>query len=163
MSIHTIPFWESNLNPITMFSPSITSKYKTQYNTIQREGFIKTEDLDGYVTGRSLIIELGVSAKKLKSLFASIGETPRFNKNTAYYNSKNIDNIKEILLQKLVIQTNIELYISNRELMAMFNINQYKAWEIAINEKLVKYKFSRNVNYYEREKAMEAFSKYQKK
>jgi hypothetical protein len=162
MSTNTKPFWETNLNPITMFATSIPQPSRTKNNANIRKRYAKVEDLEGFVLGKALREELGVGAKKLKALFGMMGDEPKYSRGHSYYSTENIDRVREIILTTGPRSIDLTKYISNQDLMKMFDFNKYKAWDVATKAKLVKTKFSGNIAYYDREKAIEAFTKYQK-
>jgi hypothetical protein len=162
MSTNTKPFWETNLNPITMFATSIPQPKRAKNNENIRRRYAKTEELEGYVLGKSLREELGIGARKIKELFATMGDEPKYNRGHSYYSTTNLQRVRDIVAESRPKIFDISNYISNQDLMKMFDFNKYKAWDIATKAKLVKTKFSRNIAYYERDKAIEAFTKYQK-
>lgn len=162
MKSNAIPFWESNLNPITMFSPSI-SQSKQSYKYTKRKGcFLKKEELINYTSAFSLRKKYSVSSNKLKDLFESFGTIPKYHLGVIYYNNENVDKVIEILLEtkKDTIDVDMSIYISNKELINMFGFNTNKAHYVAASENLIKKRFAKNVNYYEREKAIVAFTKH---
>ena len=102
-----------------------------------------------------------IGGKKLKDLFATIGTPPKYNNGSTYYSNENIQRVRELLSQRQEKEViDMSKYISNKDLMEMFSFNSHKAWYVATTEKLIKKQFSGNINYYEREKAITAFSKY---
>jgi len=165
MTLNTKPFWETNLNPITMYSvSSILRKSNVGKKPNEKQDSNK-QDLIGFVTANSLIKELGVGAKRLKYLCKQLGEDPKFNNKKTYYDENIQDKLIE-LMSKLDVtpeKFNSDLYITNQELIKMFDISQYKSWEIFKNSKLVKRKMPKNQIYYNREKAIAFFSKYLKR
>ena len=154
-----VEFWKENLNPITMFTKQLLQPKGK--NIKQRGNWLKNDELESYACAIQLRKELNIGAQRLKELFDSLGDTPKFNQGHTYYPKKNIERAKEILLErnepKIVDMTG---YISNKDLMEMFGFNTFKAFYIADKEKLEKKRFSGNVNYYEKEKAIAIFSKY---
>jgi hypothetical protein len=158
MSKYTVPFWESNLNPITMFSTSIPKR--VGYNEQLIGSYIRTEDLDDYVSAIELRKKYNIGGKKLKNLFATLMCPPKYNNGKTYYSNKYLKTAIEILTTKKETEIDLDKYISNQDLMDMFGFNSHKAWHISTVEKLVKKRFSGNINYYEREKAIAVFSKY---
>lgn len=161
MYSNTKPFWESKLNPITMFSNSINQPKRLQYYAKKKGSSIKTDHLEAYVSATSLRKEYNIDARKLKDLFANIGTSPRYYYGSTYYNIEHIERVRELLSAKKEVELiDTEKYVSNQELMDMFGFNTNKAHYIASNSRLVKYRFSGNVNYYEREKAIAAFTKH---
>lgn len=162
MASNTKPFWETNLNPITMFATSIPQPKRAKNNENIRTRYAKTEVLEGYVLGKTLREELGVGAKRVKALFAMMGDDPIYSKGHSYYSNVNIDKVREIISESGPRSIDLTKYISNQDLMKMFDFNKYKAWDVATKAKLVKTKFSGNIAYYDREKAIVAFTKYQK-
>lgn len=164
MTKNDIPFWESNLNSHTMFSASIKSPQRGEYNAKPKGSYLKSTELDAYVSASYLRKEYNIGGQKLKALFATLGTIPKYNGGNTYYSTEYLDRAIELLSikrEREVIDMN--KHISNKELMDMFNFNTYKAWYIATNSNLVKIKFSGNINYYEREKAIAEFSKHIKK
>jgi hypothetical protein len=156
-----VPFWERNLNPITMFATSVPKTPRLESGKKLKGNYLKSRELDGYVSAISLRKEFSIGAKKLKDLFASLETYPKYNCGNTYYSTEHIERARELLSQKQEREViDMAKYISNQELMEMFGFNTHKAWYIASNSKLVKVRFSGNVNYYEREKAIPAFSKY---
>lgn len=162
MASNTKPFWETNLNPITMFATSIPQPSRAKNNANIRRRYAKIEELEGFVLGKSLREELGVGAKKIKALFALLGDEPKYNRGHTYYSNENVDKVRETILTTGPKSIDLTKYISNQDLMKMFDFNKYKAWDVATKAKLVKTKFAGNIAYYDREKAIEAFIKYQK-
>lgn len=161
MSTNKKPFWETNLNPITMFATSIPQPKRVEYCAKKKGSSIKTSDLDAYVSAVSLRKEYNIDGRKLKDLFASIGTPPRYYYSSTYYSTEHIEKARELLsAKKEVAVIDIEKYISNQELMDMFGFNTNKAHYIALNSRLVKFRFSGNINYYEREKAIATFTKH---
>lgn len=60
------------------------------------------------------------------------------------------------------VDRNINDYISNSELIKMFNYKPFKAWDIARKHNLERVTFSSEKKiFYERKTAIEAFSKYE--
>jgi hypothetical protein len=159
-----IPFWETNLNPITMFAVSAPLR-KVLPSEISLSRGSDDRDLTSFVTANYLMQELGVGAKRLKYLCEQIGEYPRYSKMKTYYSGDCLEALKKVVSELEIEPKKIdsELYISNQELMSMFNIKQYKSWKIAQKSTLVKYKMSRNQVYFNRAEAVEFFSKYLKK
>ncbi len=155
-------FWDENVNPITMLPAPIFSRLDERKLSPKKGYYASAALLKKMTSSKDLISMLGVGAKKLKSLFRSIKVEPRYNLGITYYPTDKIDDIKDLLLE-----TKPEIdksdYISNQELMRMFNFTDFKAWDISVKEKLVKKKFNGNVLHYQKEKAIEAFSKYEKK
>lgn len=154
-------FWNHNLHPITMYKSQSQSNAITRWNIGKKNNYLKADELEGLVSSNELILELGIGAKKIKALYALLGEVPKYNKAQTYYKSALIPRIKE-LIAKDKVEIDLSGYISNYDLMNMFSFSKYKAWEIAKKEGLVKRKFSGCQNYYEREKAIESFSKYKR-
>lgn len=161
MSKEKQPFWETNLNPITMFAPSIPKPKHVVYARDHKGNFLKNDQLDDYVAAIDLRKEYKIGARRLKELFASLKTPPKYNRGSTYYSTEHIERAREIMssMSKTAV-VDLEKYISNQELMEMFGFNTYKAWYIAKTAKLSKTKHSGNVNYYEREKAIAEFSKY---
>lgn len=58
------------------------------------------------------------------------------------------------------IPVDLVKYISTSDLMNMFNYKRSKSWDISNKHNLIKYRFKGNIVYYEREIAIEVFSKY---
>lgn len=161
MASKKLLFTDWNVNLITMFSTSTAQPRRTEYCAKQKGNYLKTEELDAYVSAISLRKEFNIGGKKLKDLFASIGESPKYNLGSTYYGSKYVERARELLLDKKEQEVvDIEKYISNKELMSTFNFNAHKAWYIATTAKLARTRFSGNVNYYEREKAIAEFKKH---
>jgi hypothetical protein len=159
-----VPFWETNLNPITMFAPSIPNAIRLATGKKSKGNYLKSIELDDYVSALSLRKEFSIGAKRLQDLFMSIGTHPKYNSGNTYYSIEYVERARELLSQrKEKEQIDTDKYISNQELMEMFGFNTNKAHYITSNSNLIKVRFSRNVNYYEREKAIAAFSKYIKK
>jgi len=163
MNSKNIPFWESKLNPITMFSTSVKIT-KTPVN-IYRIVNPDKQDLTNFVSAKELTKELGIGLKNLRYLFLELEEYPIVVNMKMYYRRGFTDQLKEIILESCTPKESFDkvLYVTNRELMEMFNINQFKAWEIAKNSKLSKKKTGRNQIYYNREEAVKFFSKYLKR
>lgn len=162
MTLKTKPFWETNVNPITMFATSTAQPSRAKNSEKYRRIYATTEELDGCISGKSLMAEFSIGAKKVKALFAMMGDEPKYNKGNSYYSTQYLDKVREIVAESVVSKIDMSQYITNQELMKMFDFNQYKAWDVATKAKLVKTKFSGNISYYNREKAIEAFAKYQK-
>lgn len=162
MASNTKPFWETNLNPITMFASSIPQPSRAKNNANIRKRYAKVHELEGFILGKTLMAELGVGAKRMKALFAMMGDEPKYNYNKSYYSTNNVDRVREMIAESAQKKVDMSQYIGNQELMKMFGFNQYKAWDVATKSKLVKIKVSGNIAYYNREKAIEAFTKYQK-
>lgn len=156
-----IAFWEQGLHPITMYKAQASSNTVTRWNEGKKNNYLKTDQLEGFVSSIQLKEELGIGTKKIKALYALIGEVPKYNKAQTYYKSALIPRIKELIVKDKV-DIDLSGYISNYDLMNMFSFSKYKAWEIAKKEGLVKKKFSGCQNYYEREIAIKAFSKYKR-
>jgi uncharacterized protein (DUF3084 family) len=99
----------------------------------------------------------------LKTEMALFNEKPKFNRGCTYYSNKNIEAIRLHLLQKaedklIVIEIDTEKYISNQEVMRMFGVNTNRAHYVVEKHRLPITRFTSNVNYYEREKAIAVFS-----
>ena len=161
MSKNEKPFWETNLNPITMFTTSIPQPRRVEYCAKQKGSYLKADELDAYVSAVSLRTEFSIGGKKLKDLFATLGTMPKYNSGNTYYSSEHIERARELLSAKKEVEViDMDKYISNQELMDMFGFNTNKAHYVASSSKLVKVRFSGNINYYEREKAIAAFTKH---
>lgn len=158
---NTIAFWETKLNPITMLTPSIPIVIKNAHlEIIHREDESFEEQYISLKEARKI---LKLNAPTVKDYVLSLGETMKKHHSSLYFKRELIPEIKKILSTITIAETeDITKYISNPELMEMFHISPHKAWDIARKHKLVKKKFNRNIAYYEREKAIEIFSKYQK-
>jgi len=154
-------FWTTNLNSHTMFVNSAVTPKREANKKKQKGSYLKNDELEGYVSANSLREAFGFSTKKMKAVFALFGDEPRYNQGCTYYPTQNLEKAKELLLEKKE-PVDMSNYITNQELMKMFNFDTNKAFYVADHEKLVKKRFGGNVNYYEREKAIEAFSKYKK-
>ena len=157
----TKPFWETKTNPITMFSNTSSESKMTKFSNTLKGQFIKADELDNHIYVITLMERFNIGAKKVKSLLATIGKTPKLNGGKTYYNSDNYELMVEVLSPKSKPIVDKSNYISNQELVKMFGFSEFKAWDISRKEKLAKKTFGRAVHY-EREKAIEAFSKYKK-
>ena len=153
-----VEFWKGNVNIITGFT-SLTQPKKKETNL--KGLFLKDSELQPYVCVGDMRKEFGIGAKKIKDIFISLGDTPRFNNGSTYYLKKNKEKAIELIHERNTIKiVDMSSFISNKELMKMFGFNTFKAFYIADKEKLEKKRFSGNVNYYEKEKAIRIFSKY---
>lgn len=162
MTSNKTPFWESNLNPVTMFITSTRQISRESNNSLLRKRYATIDELHEYISGKELMKEFKIGAKKVKSLFAILNEQPRYNNGISYYRIEYLDKVREMVSITVAKKADMDQYITNQELMKIFNFNQYKAWEIATKEKLIKFKFSGNVAYYKREQAIAVFAKYKK-
>lgn len=162
MTAKKLLFTEWDVNLITMFATSIQQPSRAKNNANIRRRYAKTEELEGFVLGKSLREELGIGARKIKELFATMGDEPKYNRGHSYYSTTNLERVRDIVAESRPKTFDMSKYISNQDLMKMFDFNKYKAWDVATKAKLVKNKLSRNIVYYDREKAIEAFTKYQK-
>jgi len=155
-----VEFWKKNLNPITMFTTAVPYSEKRGQCRV-KGSWIKDSEVENHVSAVYLREEYNIGAVKLKRLFATLGDTPKFNRSSTYYSLKNLEHIKELLSCKKE-SVDMSMYISNQELMTMFGFNTFKAFYIADKEKLEKKRLSGNVSYYAKEKAILAFEKYKK-
>ena len=154
-----VEYWKGNVNIITGFTKQLDQPKSV--NVRKRGNFLRDDEVEPYACAIELRKEFGIGAQRLKELFISLGDSPKFNRNHTYYLKKNVAKAREILSErndpKIVDMSG---YISNKDLMEMFGFNTFKAFYIADKEKLEKKRFSGNVNYYEKEKAIAIFSKY---
>ncbi len=160
MNSKNIPFWESNLNPITMFVVSVNKREVKKNEGFQVVRNNNNQDLTDFVSAKQLTRELGIGLKNLRYLFEELGEYPIVVNMKMYYQVGFTEQLQEMILESSIpkeIFDNV-LYVTNRELMEMFSINQFKAWEIARKSTLVKKKTGRNQVYYNREEAVKFFS-----
>lgn len=162
MSSTKKPFWETNLNPITMFITPCSKPLRAKTNQNIKRRYNTLPDIEGHILSKTLMDEFNIGARKLKDLFVMMGDDPKFHKGKTYYSIENIEKIREMVAESLKRKVDMAQYISNQELMKLFNFNQYKAWDVATKAKLIKFTFTGNVAYYNREKAIEAFTKYKK-
>jgi hypothetical protein len=158
------PFWDLNLNPITMMPVSINNK--PILNSFEASWRNKSESIkEDCVTSTEASEILGIGGKRIKHYAGVLGEYSRSSNQGSLYKKDTIEEIRKLMLLEKKPEEKIdktEGYISNPELMRMFNIVPYKAWEIAKKYRLVKKLFNKNVAYYERKRAIEVFSKYSK-
>lgn len=150
-------FWNTNMHPITMFKALASQNTVTKYNDVKKSNYLRSNELEGLISSKELIDILGIGAKRIKALYEQLGETPKYNGAQTYYSKALIPKIKKMFVKQVV---SLDDYISNKSLMEMFNVSPFTAWKIAKDNKLVKKRFSGTQNYYEREKAIDAFSKY---
>ncbi len=155
-----IAFWDTKVNPITMLTPSIVIQKKECLEPLKRE----SEDFENYISLKDARKILNLSAPQVRDFASQLGDKSRKFHSSIYYKKETIDEIQKILSQEKVIdpKDNINNYISNQDLMKMFGISQHQSWRITRSHNLTKKIFNRNIAYYEREKAIEIFSKYQK-
>lgn len=157
-------YFNCNLNLITMFPKCVLVREETK-KRFQRvtQNYLKDGTLEGYIPANELIKELGIGAVKLKRLFATIGEEPKYNRSVTYYHSKNLQQLKDILAESPSIKTIDKTgFISTQELMQLFNFTTDKAFNIILNHNMNKIRFGGNVNYYDKDSAIEIFTKYKK-
>lgn len=158
-----VDFWNKNLNSHTMFSNTAYSFSRVVKRESKKGHYTTIENLQDYVSANSLREEFGFTTRGLKKAFNSFGDEPKFSEGLTYYPLKNLEKVKEYFKNKNKVKiVDMSGYISNKELMEMFSYDTNKAFYIADKENLVKKRLSGNVNYYEREKAIEVFSKYKK-
>lgn len=158
---NAIAFWEDNLNPISMFSTNTIIKNKEKKDT---ENVIFLHNpTDEYINHHQVKELFGIGSRSIKKMVLDSGYKVFRNTTRLLYKRKDVEEIyNKNLNQKQQKQAEKENHISNQELMEMFSITGYQAWDIARKEKLQKIRLNRNVIYYEKEKAIEAFSKYKK-
>lgn len=154
-----IDFYNLNLHPITMFR-SLSSDNQIIKRNKKKENYIKTDQLDGFISSIKLKYELGIGTKKIKALYASIGEQPKFNGPNTFYKSDLVPRIKELMETEIPCIV-LDGFISNKELMSLFSLTAYQSWDISRKESLVKKRVGKSI-YYEREKAIDTFSKYKR-
>ena len=161
MNSTVLPFWQTNKNPITMLTPSILIQRKECLEPLKRE----SEDFENYISLKDARKILNLSAPQVRDFANQLGDKSRKFHSSICYKKETIDEIKKILSQEKVIdpKEDINNYISNQDLMKMFSVSQHQSWRITRRHNLTKKIFNRNIAYYEREKAIEIFSKYQKK
>lgn len=156
-----IAFWNTRANPITMLPPSISMVIKKSQLEILRRDEVSFDE--EYISLKEARKTLKLGVPTIKDYVFSLGETMKKHQSALYFKRELIPEIQKILSTITISESeDINNYISNPELMEMFHISPHKAWEISRKHKLVKKKFNRNIAYYEREKAIEIFSKYQK-
>ena len=163
MKSNALPFWEMNVNPITMKQASIVIPDKIPVETITEKHL--GEIPDDLITHREASELIGVGIRKIKNYASSMGEFSINSDHGLLYKKETIEDIKNMIIAEAERKEKLnsaEGYISNKELMEMFNVNAFKSWKIAKDHNLVKRSFNRNVAYYERDKAIEIFSKYKK-
>ena len=159
MNTNAIAFWEVGVNPITMlprdyYLRPIVSEFLKEKVDVSDENILNAEEC------RNI---LGIGSKKIKSYALMLGETPIKTGYGAFYKKEAIDEIKRFLLTKNKKKEEpTQDYISNPELMEMFNFSPFKAWDITRKHKLKKTTFKGKTIYFNRDKAIDAFSKYQK-
>jgi hypothetical protein len=154
-------FWNYNLNGITGFGKIVPTNDKRIKEV--KDNYIKKANLKGYVLSSVIMSELKVGAVRLRRMFQDIGVEARYNAGSTYYPIKHLQKIKDKLNEpKQIIEIDKTGFISNQELMQMFNFSTDKAFNIVLKEKLTKVNFGGRSNYFEREKAIETFSKYKK-
>lgn len=162
MSLDKNSFWDLNLNPITMLPTNVSFKKDKKELLEAKQEYVRkiTDDLMPFKEAKEI---LGFGAKKIRSYAKSLGEDLIKTPLGSYYKKEVIEDIRKLIeLENLNKKEDIESYISNTELMDMFELTGFKAWSIAKEHKLIKTKFNRNMVYYERQKAIEIFSKYKK-
>ena len=76
MNSKNIPFWESNLNPITMFVVSVNKREVKKKEGFQVVRNNNNQDLTGFVSAKQLTRELGIGLKNLRYLLEELGEYP---------------------------------------------------------------------------------------
>lgn len=157
-------FWNAKLNPITMYSKCVLVKEENRSrNRNIKENYLKAGNLTGYIPANELIKELGIGALKLKRLFASISEEPKYNGGLTYYPERHVKTIKEILNEpKQIPVIDKTGFISTQELIKMFGYKDNKAFKIIDKNKMVKAEFGGRINYYEKDMAISIFMKYKK-
>lgn len=156
-----IDFYNLGLNPITMFGSAIKLQRVEIYRGKEGNSWIKDHEVKDYVCARILRKELNIGGKKLKGVFALFGAYPRYNRSLTYYPTEHLDKVKSHLAERKE-QVDMSEYITNQELISMFNFTPDKAFHIANREKLTKIRFSGNVNYFNKHKAIAVFEKYKK-
>lgn len=160
MNTKTIAFWQDNLNPITMRSKDTNLLLVVKKEVVDIPINVLNENLMNFDDCREY---LGIGAKKIKSYAIQLGETPIKSRIGTLYKKETIEEIKKLIISKNNKKEEpTEDYISNPELMEMFNFSPFKAWDITRKHKLKKTTFKGKTIYFERDKAIEAFSKYQK-
>ena len=156
-----VDFWNKNLNSHTMFSNTAYSFSRVVKRESKKGHYTNIENLQDYVSANSLREEFGFTTRGLKKAFNSFGDEPKFSNGITYYPIANLESVKESFKNKHEV-VDMSHYISNKELMKMFDYDANKAFYIANKENLVKKRISGNSNYYEKEKAIEVFLKYKK-
>ncbi len=151
-------FWDKNLNPITMLPAGTTAIYPKK--TVQKNNV----DLDIYIHFQECRHILGIGAKKIKAHAEKLNEIAIYTINGVYYKKSTIEAIKEIMKSEISVKKEIDSdkYISNAELMQMFQFSEFKAWKIVKENSLRKYNFGGKKIYYEIDKAIELFGKFKK-
>lgn len=156
-----LEFWNANINPITMFTKCNLSKADLYLK--DKKNYISDDSLDRYILANELMKNFNVGAKRLKALFISIGEEPKFNRSTTYYAKNKVKELKSLLNEPKQVQTiDKEKYISTQELIKMFNYKDNKAFKIIAKNNITKTNFGGRINYYEKNKAISIFMKYKK-
>lgn len=160
MNSNAIPFWKTNKNPITMRSGNIPTHRKDHVETLKTQ----SEEFKDYISLKEAKAKLGVSGAKISDMAKQLGENKRRVWSAIYYKKETINEIQKLLtLQKEIDpKDDINNYISNQDLMQMFNVNAHKSWEITRKHNLIRKTFHGHKAYYEKEKAIEIFSQYQK-
>lgn len=163
MKSKILPFWEMNVNPITMKQASVVIPEKNYLhkNTEKHIGEIP----DDLMTHRKASEFIGIGIRKIKNYASSMGEVSINSDHGLLYKRDTIEDIKKLIAEEADRKAKLNSadgYISNKELMEMFNVNAFKSWKITKDNNLVKRSFNGNTAYYERDKAIEIFSKYKK-
>lgn len=158
---NAIAFWKTKANPITMFESINLSPEKWQK---AEKLYKKTDNIEeNFVALKDIKKELKISVPRIHDYAERLGEYPKKSSIGLVYKKEIINDIRNLLSEEIKHEkVNIEDYISNPELMKMFDLKPFKAWEIARKHKLVKKTFNMNIAYYERKKAIEIFSQYKK-
>lgn len=144
------PFYELGLNPITMERPERVIKPVVKKNRV-----LNAHELADYVNIREIREMFNVSSYTIKSTLFEIAE-PTYFMNDIFYHKKHLVEFKVQEKRKQISDD----YISNTELLQMFQFSAFKAWDIAKKEKLLKVKLKGTKIYYNRIKAIETFKKY---
>ena len=147
-------FWDKKLNPITMLPSGNTVIYP------KKQSIKSKVDENIYMHFKDCREYLGIGAKKIKLEADRLGEKSIYTPAGVYYKKEIIEEIKKIISK--IDETDLSGYISNTELMKMLNFCAYKACMIGRNSGLKKYNFGGRTVYYERDKAVELFSKFKK-
>ena len=153
-------FWEIGVNPITMLHNREAAYKHSKLKTSLKGNFIKKEELKDYVNINEFKKLSGLSAIKIKAILSNLNAVPKYFSNGTYYLKKYKKESEDYLNKEDVPDSNIDLYISNSDLMQMFQFSAFKAWDIAKKEKLLKVKLKGTKIYYNRIKAIETFKKY---
>lgn len=153
--------WNSGLNLITMLPPPFDGNASNKANKSKKDKFISKKIEKELISSKEISEQLNLGFKKIRELFKLVGGEPYYSSKGTFYEVEQLKAVKEILIDtESEIKVDLKDYISNQELMSMFNISSFKSWQIAKEHNIPKMKFKGNVAYYQKEKAISIYSKY---